>query len=81
MTTLTGVPVYSAVCFPRTGDSWAEAAVICKVKMIPYGLVQGSASVAFDLFILYLPASIVVGLNMPRRRKIGVLAIFATGML
>ena len=80
LTTLTSIPMYLAICLPGSDGSWAEAQTRCK-KTSVYSYVQGPAAVAFDLFLLYLPASVVVQLHLPLRRKIGVLAIFMTGML
>ena len=39
------------------------------------------ANVFTDVFIAVLPAKIIWGLQMPRRRKISVTAVFTTGLL
>ena len=80
LTTLSSIPMYLAICLPDDGDSWAEAAKKCTKTSI-YTYIPGPAAVAFDLFLIYLPASVVINLQMPLRRKIGVLGIFMTGML
>ena len=72
--------MYLAICLPDNGGSWAEAGQKCNKTSI-YAYIPGPAGVAFDLFLIYLPASVVIHLNIPLRRKIGVLAIFMTGML
>ena len=72
--------MYLAICLPGNGGSWTEAGQKCAKTSI-YTYIPGSAAVAFDLFLIYLPASVVIHLHMPLRRKIGVLAIFMTGML
>lgn len=72
--------MYLAMCLPSRKGSWAEAQTNCG-KTSVYSYVQGPAAVAFDLFVIYLPASVIVNLHMPLRRKIGVLAIFMTGLL
>ena len=65
---------------PGSSRSWEEAAANCS-KTDVYGYISGPAAVIFDLFSLYLPASVIAHLQMPRRRKIGILAIFMTGLL
>ena len=80
LTTLTSIPMYLAICLPGKGGSWSAAATKCG-KTLVYSYVHGPTAVVFDLFLIYLPASIIVYLHMPLRRKIGILAIFMTGML
>lgn len=80
LTTLTSIPMDLAVCVPGPDDSWQEAQIKC-TKTSVYGYIQGPAAVIFDLFVIYLPASVIVHLHMPTRRKLGVLAVFATGLL
>lgn len=41
----------------------------------------GYMNVLNDVYILVLPVSGVVRLNLPKRRKIGVILIFMTGLL
>ena len=79
-TTLSSIPMYLAICLPSSKGSWAEGQKKCG-KTSVYSYVQGPAAVIFDLFVIYLPASVVVYLHMPLRRKIGILAIFMTGLL
>lgn len=80
VTTLPSIPMYLAVCLPGRDGSWEAASAKCG-KTNVYSYVQGPANVIFDLFALYLPASVIINLHMPLRRKIGVLAIFMTGTL
>lgn len=79
-TTLTSIPMYLAICIPGKHGSWAESEAKCN-KTSVYSYVQGPTGVAFDLFLVYLPASVIVQLHLPPRRKVGILAIFMTGML
>lgn len=80
LTTLTSIPMYLAICLPSKNGSWEEASVKCS-KTNVYSYVQGPANVIFDLFAIYLPASVIINLHLPLRRKLGVLAIFMTGAL
>lgn len=45
-----------------------------------YALFQGIIGVIIDLITFYLPIPIILNLQMPFRRKLGILAIFATGL-
>ena len=80
LTTLSSIPMYLAICIPTGRHTWAESSLKCQ-KTPVYGYVQGPAGVAYDLFMIYLAASVVVRLQLKRRRKIGILLIFATGIL
>lgn len=79
-TLLSSIPMFLAVCLPGQYGSWADAAVKCE-KTSVYNYIQGSLNLAFDVFLIYLPASVILQLHLPLRRKLGVLAIFSTGML
>lgn len=79
-TMLCTIPMYLAVCLPGQHGSWVDAAVKCD-KTSVYSYIQGALNLAFDIFLIYLPASVILHLHLPRGRKIGVLAIFSTGML
>lgn len=41
---------------------------------------QAAFNVATDVYIFILPISGVINLNMPFKRKLGILAIFSTGL-
>lgn len=43
--------------------------------------IQGVLNVVLDLFILITPIASVARLHMSRQKKLGVLAVFATGFL
>ena len=76
------IPINTYYCTPSSGKSWdtEDLGVKC-AKSFMLGLVQGSLSVALDLFILILPIPVVMTLQMPRKRRVGVLAVFMTGAL
>ena len=79
-TTLTSIPMYLAICIPGSNGSWEEATAKCG-RTAAFGYYSGPATLVFDLFLLYLPASVTAHLHMPLRRKLGILAIFMTGLL
>lgn len=49
--------------------------------LIYWGAVQGFLSVGLDLYIFILPLPILFKLQMPRRRKIQLVALFSSGLL
>ena len=77
------IPINAYYCTPSSGMSWRDTndlGLKCEKQLI-LGLVQGSLSVALDLFILILPIPVVMTLQMSRKRRAGVLAVFMTGVL
>ena len=79
LSNLAMVPVDAVLCSPPHGD-WSKANPNCN-KSYYYGLVHGTINVMIDLTAFYLPIPLVLKLHMSLRRKLGVLAIFATGLL
>ena len=79
------VPIVAASCAPKIGQSWGLESATADIprcdKSLVYGVIQGTTNVVLDVYILYLPIPVVLGLNLSMRRKLGVLAIFMTGML
>ena len=77
------IPINAYYCTPSSGTSWSETIDIAPkcFKQLILGLVQGSLSVALDLFILILPIPVVMALQMSLKRRVGVLAVFMTGVL
>lgn len=43
--------------------------------------VQGIIGIVTDLYVLFIPLYLIIGLTLPFIRKIGVCAIFLTGLL
>ena len=50
-------------------------------KSIQLSIPTGAFGIAIDTFLLLLPVPAVLKLNMPTKRKLGVLLIFLTGLL
>lgn len=78
---LTTVIVAGALCAPRKGESFDSLTLVqrCKNEEI-WAAVQGALNVALDFYILYLPVPVIWKLQLGRKRKIGVLGIFMTGL-
>lgn len=67
---------------PRPGESLTQVLYSPNAaKGISVAVVQASVNVGSDFYILCLPISGVLQLQHPLRRKIGILAIFLTGLL
>ena len=74
------IPIYAVLCAAKPGTSWAVPNPNCP-KSNPIGLFHGIANLLVDLCILYLPVPAVMRLQMPIRRRIGVITIFMTGLM
>lgn len=73
---------YGVLSIPRPGQSQLESILsVNTAKDIPLGIAQGAVNVVTDFYILLIPIPGVLNLQLPRAKKIGVLAIFMTGTL
>ena len=73
---------FGALCIPRQAETWAEAAFSphChQVLVMIY--VQGVFNVVSDFYVLVIPIPVVLKLQLPIQKKIGICAIFMTGLL
>ena len=73
------IPMNAVLCLPPRGH-WGAINPNC-IKIYSYGLVHGTVNVVTDLVAFSLPIPMVLKLHMPLRQKLGILAIFATGLL
>lgn len=71
------------LCVPLPGRSWQAAAATdnCMSVAVLYGLVLGVVGLCSDLFMICIPIPVVWNLQLATRKKLGVSAIFATGVL
>ena len=68
-------------CMPHNGKPWDSAVLSnCRHLKIP-GLVHGAMNVAADIVMVLLPIPIITKLHVPLSKKIGLSALFATGLL
>lgn len=74
------IPIDSIYCAPPAGTSWAIFNPNC-YKSYGYGIAQGLSNLLLDLFIFYLPIPVIWHLQMPLKKRIGVIAIFMTGAM
>lgn len=70
------------LCIPRKGEGWALAlrSSRCRDTMV-MTYVQGIFNIVSDFYVLVLPLPVVWKLQLPLRKKIGVSAVFMTGLL
>ncbi|KAI4130646.1 MAG: hypothetical protein LQ338_001623 [Usnochroma carphineum] len=74
--------IAGALCAPRSGESFNSLQVIQRCShQGTWAVVQGSMNVALDFFILYIPIPMVWKLQLGRKKKWGVTAIFMTGFI
>ena len=69
------------LCIPRPGESWLETAFTRCRNDVFVGFILGIFNVVSNFYILILPIPVIWQLQMPTRKKIGVCAIFMTGIL
>ena len=85
-----GIGFLSLLCLCNIGNYAAAQAICVSVTNLttPYcaqqwifTIIQGVLNTLTDIFVLVLPISMVLQLQLTRRRKIGVSVIFMTGLL
>lgn len=78
---LSNIVVFAVLCSPRSGQSYVEAASSPRChRNETYGLVNSGFNIVSNFYLLILPIPAVMGLQMPTKRKFGVLAVFGTGL-
>lgn len=77
-----GVEIYTLVSLtPKQGQSWAAVALSpAQHKSVNMSLPNASVGLVTDLYLLILPIAAVMQLQLPARRKIGLILIFLTGL-
>ena len=73
---------FAVLSIPKPGQSLLVSILSPDTaKDIPLGIVQGSVNIASDFYILTLPIPGVWNLQLPLKKRLGVIAIFMTGLL
>ena len=79
---LTSVVVSGALCSPRPGQPWNDLRVILRCSTERYfAVIQGVLNMLLDFYILYLPIPVLWKLQLPVRKRVGVIAVFMTGSM
>ena len=67
---------------PHRHETWVERSFSAGFsKLQDVSILTGVMGLVIDTFALVLPIRVISGLQMPTRRKLGVLLLFATGMV
>lgn len=78
---LTTLAIAVYLCAPHAGKDWdAEVLGSCSRHIALYYVISGAVNMALDIFMLILPIPVVLQLQLPLKKKVGVLAIFMTGL-
>ncbi|KAI4170114.1 MAG: hypothetical protein LQ348_007176 [Seirophora lacunosa] len=80
---VSGPIVVFTLCAPSRGDSWLGMSFKskCRNGLQDYGVAQGTINLLSDFYLLVVPIPAVLALQLPKKKKIGVIAIFMTGFL
>lgn len=68
-------------CSPHSGKEWDLKVFSSCTTIGFYNIISGAANMALDIFMLGLPIPVVLRLQLPKKKKIGVLAMSMTGLL
>lgn len=70
------------LCIPRPSDGWTSPryAARCNKSRV-LDIIVGIFGLISDLYIFILPLPVLWRLQMPLKRKLGVMAIFLTGLM
>lgn len=79
---LTDVIVAFSLCGPSGGLNWLQSSKTARcLRLTSVGIAQSGFNVLSDFYLLIIPIPAVWSLQMPTRKKVGVCAIFMTGLL
>ncbi|KAH8589229.1 hypothetical protein B0O99DRAFT_692635 [Bisporella sp. PMI_857] len=75
------IPLNAIYCAPSWGHPWASHDMLDKCeRLIPFAFFLGACNIIGDLYIIILPLPIIARLHMTLEKKLGVMAIFLTGI-
>jgi hypothetical protein len=75
------VPLNAVYCAPSAGKAWADLGTLQKCQSLePFAFFLGACNIVGDLYIIVLPLPMIARLHMTTQKKIGVMAIFLTGV-
>lgn len=79
---ISGIAVVFGLCAPRDGKTWLEMSLTPQCRNLEgYGIAQGTMNLVSDFYLLIIPIPAVLSLQLPQKKKLGVIAIFMTGFL
>ena len=70
------------LCIPRRGESWTSTKYATRCyHAIAMGDVQGIFGLISDIYIFILPLPVLYKLQMSLKKKLGITAVFLTGIM
>lgn len=75
------IALQSALCVPAPGKDWSSVDEEQCDRIIVWGVIAGTLGVVQDIYIFIIPIPILLGLQMPKAKKIGTMVIFGTAIL
>ena len=70
------------LCLPRPGENWLSPRFNARCKpIVKVSTALGWFGLLSDLYTFFLPLPVLRGLHMPRTKKLGVAAVFLTGLM
>ena len=79
---LASIIVLIVLCIPRRNESWTANPYVARCERAEVmGDVQGIFGLVSDLFIFVLPLPVLFRLQMSLKKKVGITAIFCTGLM
>ena len=70
------------LCLPRPDGSWLSPRRIARcTRSLEVSIAHGWFGLLSDLYIYFLPLPVLWGLHMPLRKRLGVAAVFLTGLM
>ncbi|KAI4199618.1 MAG: hypothetical protein LQ350_004493 [Teloschistes chrysophthalmus] len=77
---ISGTAVVFGLCAPRDGKNWLGMSMTPQCRNLEdYGIAQGTMNLVSDFYLLIIPIPAVMSLQLPQKKKLGVIAIFMTG--
>lgn len=72
-----------AACIPRDGEDWVIGigSHRCQKRGLDIILASGFLNAITDFYVLWIPLPLIWNLNLPIRKKIGLVLIFMQGLL
>lgn len=80
---IAGFVAFSILCIVRPGETWLQVQAMprCLQGEVPVTFVVGIFGLAPNIYIFVLPIPVIMGLHLGMNKKLGLVAIFASGLL
>ena len=78
---LTNIPLAAILSAPHVGETWQSVLFSGRPqKELVWGVVQALLGIVLDLYIFFLPIPLILRLQLSKKRKIQILAVFTTAL-